>query len=522
MRLSVIMPVYNEEKSLKEAIESILNQTFKNFEFLIFDDGSTDSTYKICLDYLGEDSRVKVYKGTNNLGPAIVLNRMIEMTKGEYIARQDGDDTSLLTRLEKQVKYLDEHKDVMVLGTSCYKNDKEWILPEVIDNKIYEDNCVVHGSVMVRKEVFEKIGKYDESLRMCQDWELWARICCRGYLIRNLQEPLYRLTWSATTTGGHLCYAAKVREIIKERNGVEDKKKVIKVRIDDYPQGTPFKSLSSEEHMKVLGILEERKIDYYLGVVPKLVNQADIKFLSKLKHAHICIHGYDHGFSNWHIQNEFIGKSKQLVVDQIDEALLILKDFLPIKGFIPPFNKVTQNLLDVLNRFGFEFVTGGPETDLSRLNFGNLKYYPSLDQFYTSRENVYSVLNKLKDLPESQLLTMHLADALTEVFGVKIEENGYYSTRVGYIEDKVSTEVLLIDMEVGNGMSLHYHEWMTEVILFKTYAYLQVDDELYQRAPGDLVIVRPFQKHKIEARNEDARFVIVRYPFTKDDTKEAR
>ena len=105
-KLSVIMSVYNSEENLSDSIESILNQTYKNFEFLIMDDGSSDNSSEILGEYAKKDNRVKIFKNSDNLGLTKSLNILISSSKGEYLARQDSDDISSKDRFEKQLNYL--------------------------------------------------------------------------------------------------------------------------------------------------------------------------------------------------------------------------------------------------------------------------------------------------------------------------------------------------------------------------------------------------------------------------------
>jgi len=114
-KISVIMSVYNGEKYLREAIESILNQTFRDFEFIIINDGSTDKTSEILSSY--NDPRIVIINNKRNIGLTKSLNKGLKMVKGEYIARQDADDVSLPERLERMVNFLDMNRDVGLLGS---------------------------------------------------------------------------------------------------------------------------------------------------------------------------------------------------------------------------------------------------------------------------------------------------------------------------------------------------------------------------------------------------------------------
>ena len=122
--LSVLMPVFNSELFVAEAIESILNQTFKDFEFLILDDASTDKSFEIIKDFGKRDSRIKVCQNEKNLGVVESRNKLINLSKGKYIAWLDSDDIAIKTRLEKQVNFLEEHPEIGMVGAWLIKSDK--------------------------------------------------------------------------------------------------------------------------------------------------------------------------------------------------------------------------------------------------------------------------------------------------------------------------------------------------------------------------------------------------------------
>ena len=158
-RITVIMPVYNCELYIKEAIDSILNQTFADFDFLIIDDASTDKTVSIIKEY--KDSRIQLIEKTVNTGYTISLNYGLKVAKGEYIARMDGDDISLPNRFEKQIAFLDSNPDVVLCGSNfgIIGTEKLIILPE--DNEaiklgLLKGNCIAHPSVMFRHSVIQE------------------------------------------------------------------------------------------------------------------------------------------------------------------------------------------------------------------------------------------------------------------------------------------------------------------------------------------------------------------------------
>lgn len=180
--VSVLMPVYNAETDIfKIAIESILNQTFTNFEFIIINDGSTNNTEEIILSY--KDERIKYIKNEENLKIIKTLNKGLELARGKYIARLDADDYCDITRLEKQVKYLEENPEIGLLGT-YYEHVPENrvvthpVKPEEVRLYLrYCQNCILHSSAMYRKSVLDKYNlKYNECARHAEDYMLWSNI----------------------------------------------------------------------------------------------------------------------------------------------------------------------------------------------------------------------------------------------------------------------------------------------------------------------------------------------------------
>ncbi len=203
-KISVIMAVYNGEKYLKEAVESILNQTFRDFEFLIVDDGSTDETLKILEEYGERDERIRVIRNSENIGLTKSLNKAIKLAKGKYIARMDADDVSLPERLEKQLAFMEKNPEVGLLGTACYEiNSKGEIVGDKfhpssdkeLKKTLIKRNPFSHPSVMLRREVFDRVGLYQESIPLAQDHELWFRVV-RDYKAANLLFPLVMRRYS--------------------------------------------------------------------------------------------------------------------------------------------------------------------------------------------------------------------------------------------------------------------------------------------------------------------------------------
>ena len=189
-RISILMSVYNGIPYLQESIESVLNQSFTNFEFIIIDDCSTDNTWDILRKYAKKDSRIKLYKNRENLGLTKSLNKGLNLATGEYIARQDADDISLPKRLEKQVELLNFHPDYILASCdielidakgstiaidrrSCKPGLVAWYL-------LFYNHIAGHSQVMFRKEPVINLGGYLSTRRYSQDYELWCRLAKVG------------------------------------------------------------------------------------------------------------------------------------------------------------------------------------------------------------------------------------------------------------------------------------------------------------------------------------------------------
>lgn len=193
------MCVFNAEKYIKESIESILSQTYNDLEFIILDDYSTDNTFNIIKEFEKKDDRIKIIKNNQNKGLTYSLNKAMEFAKGEYIARMDADDISHGERLKKQVSFLDNNDEIIVLGT-CGRNIDEAgidmgsrkvpITPGEIQKVLRVVNPMIHPSVMFRKDAIKDIGGYNVNYRVVQDYELWFRCIENGFELANLPDEL--------------------------------------------------------------------------------------------------------------------------------------------------------------------------------------------------------------------------------------------------------------------------------------------------------------------------------------------
>lgn len=195
-KISVVMPAYNADKYIAEAIDSILCQTYTDFEFIIINDGSTDNTEDIILSY--KDERIVYLKNEKNMGIVYTLNRGLDIAKGEYIARMDSDDISLPTRFKEQIKYLEKHKNIAVLGTAINIFGEEidrytFIFshnPKIAKAELFFNPSLAHPTVMIRKTILDSFNlRYEEDYKDMEDFRLWWRISQYGNIV-SLKTPL--------------------------------------------------------------------------------------------------------------------------------------------------------------------------------------------------------------------------------------------------------------------------------------------------------------------------------------------
>lgn len=239
--ISVIMSVYNSKRYLSESIESILNQTFKNFEFIIVDDGSTDDSLGIIKEFMKKDKRILLINNNSNIGLTKSLNKALKKAKGKYIARMDTDDVSMPERLEKQYNFLEKNEDVFLVGTGSINIDETGentttfnpiVSFEEIKKTLPYKNCIYHPSIMFRNE---KGICYREKFVYSQDYDLYLRLLSNGKKLVNLPDKLikYRCNPNAITQtkrGKQALFAEKAREFYFQR---------IKYGKDNYEEFNP-------------------------------------------------------------------------------------------------------------------------------------------------------------------------------------------------------------------------------------------------------------------------------------------
>ena len=198
-QVSVCMPVYNAERYVPEAIESILAQTFTDFEFLIVDDGSTDGSRGVLERYAARDERIKLVSRPNT-GYLVALNEMLGRAKGAYVVRMDADDVAMPQRFDRQVQYLNEHPECVLAGSrviiidpdgDALKEMGDALTHEEIDGALMkgQGQMVYHPVVMYRRQVVQELGGYRPEYYLTEDLDLFLRLAEVGRIV-NLAEPL--------------------------------------------------------------------------------------------------------------------------------------------------------------------------------------------------------------------------------------------------------------------------------------------------------------------------------------------
>jgi glycosyltransferase involved in cell wall biosynthesis len=218
--VTILMAVYNGEKHLREAVESILGQTFSDFEFVIVDDGSTDGTADILETFA--DSRIRLLRNERNVGLSASLNRGLDEARAKVVARQDADDISEPARIERQVGFMDAHPDFALIGSAYRTIDVDG--RSVADRSLPCDPLAlrwhllfycpfVHGSVMFRRSAVDEVNRYDTNLAYSMDRDLWSRLALRRP-VGNLPDVLFRYRVSdaslTATYGGVRTESARV------------------------------------------------------------------------------------------------------------------------------------------------------------------------------------------------------------------------------------------------------------------------------------------------------------------------
>lgn len=197
--VSIIMPAFNADKYIEEAIDSVINQTYANWELLVINDGSTDSTAKIVEGFLSRDTRVQLYNNEENKGLCFTRNRGLQLAKGKYIANLDSDDIALPERLKIQVDFLESNQDFVLLGAACEVIDQEGkteytvtrnVAPSYLKSLLLFSNYFINSSVMYRAKE-SKALQYNPDYPLSEDYQFFVQLSEFGK-IANLESSLVR------------------------------------------------------------------------------------------------------------------------------------------------------------------------------------------------------------------------------------------------------------------------------------------------------------------------------------------
>lgn len=222
------MATYNDEpRYLSVAIESIIKQSYLDWELIVVDDSNNISTIETIDKYVEEDKRIKVIRNNEKkYGFVPALNVGLETASGEYVGRMDGDDISYPQRLEKEVKFLEDHSAVDVVGTQTAIIDEQGNRTSEIDFPAFGRKFRIfqmfrcpmqHGTILMRRSLLEEGIRYDESFKRSEDLELWLRLQKKGYQLYNIQEVLYDFRiekgYAKKRSHNHFKYNVKARKI---------------------------------------------------------------------------------------------------------------------------------------------------------------------------------------------------------------------------------------------------------------------------------------------------------------------
>ncbi len=261
-KITVLLSVFNDEKYIKQSINSILSQTFTDFELLIIDDCSTDNTTDILKVY--KDPRIKIIINNKNIGITKSLNKGLKIARGEYIARHDSDDISYPDRLKKQFNFLERNKSYVMVGSHTnvidessnhieYWNDER--TSEEIFYTLSYTNILTSSSIMFCKKILDVSGDYNETYDHTEDYELWYRISRKGK-IYVIPENLVK--WRKTKSGQSSVYSLETEQYLK------------KTVLNNYK-------------------IDERLLDYLLNKDIKISSIKKLSFIKELNEFHINI-----------------------------------------------------------------------------------------------------------------------------------------------------------------------------------------------------------------------------------------
>lgn len=313
--VSVIIPSYNHEKFVGEAIQSVLNQTFQDFEIIITDDGSSDKTLEKIKGF--SDSRIRVFENDTNRGASYTSNRCILNATGKYIAMLSSDDSWHPNKLQKQVDYLENHRDVYAVFSKINWVDERSVQisnPNFYYHNVFEvknrsqlewlnlffffGNCLCHPSSLIRHTVYDEIGMFNPMLAILPDFDFWTRLCLH-YEIYILDEKLVNFRHFADETNASGANASNsARTVFEARQILSHYKKINNVETFTkvFPTALQYPDLSKDDLHFVLGMLAIKT-----GVNYKIIWGQDLLFetLSNAKSAERIKRKYNFDYPNF-------------------------------------------------------------------------------------------------------------------------------------------------------------------------------------------------------------------------------
>ncbi len=220
-KVSFIMAVYNDDENIRKSIESMQTQTYDDLEILILDDCSDDNTYSICKEVSLKDTRIKVYRNDFNLGLTRSLNKLIDYSDGFYIARQDSDDSSVKFRIETQVKFIEKY-NLDACYSRAYVKESKKIMPNLsyylpLKFIIKYKNPLIHGTLLIKKDVIESVGGYDEFYYFSQDYKLINDLLKSRYSVKIDKKALYNLNMKNNISSNYKDIQKIYADIIKNQ-----------------------------------------------------------------------------------------------------------------------------------------------------------------------------------------------------------------------------------------------------------------------------------------------------------------
>lgn len=299
--ISVVMPAYNAEKYLREAIDSILAQTFTDFEFIIINDGSTDSTKKIIQSY--DDPRIVYLENEVNSGICVTLNKGLDAARGRYIARMDSDDISLPQRFEKQIAFMDSNPEIGVVGTHLQLMDENGNFTYVFKNasnpkECYVNmifaSCVGHPSVMIRTSCLRDNDlNYEEYFKGMEDYYLWWQLN-KHTQISNIPEPLLN----------YRCHSRQITKNQVNADFLRRQREFLAIRLKDSNLNLPEEEIDLlNQYMINSGGFNDDKLMRFIAVLKKIQTRLsesnpELKSLLKLYMAKVISLAMDRSFHN--------------------------------------------------------------------------------------------------------------------------------------------------------------------------------------------------------------------------------